>query len=184
VQTSIQVELNFQDHYFSAQQHLQPAISSATWAAWMQSWLRGLAPTLATSGCYELSLRLTNDQEIRALNATYRQQDRPTDVLAFAALENHLPELPPQSRVGKNQAPLFLDLPVELGDIVISVETAQRQADEQGHELEQELAWLACHGLLHLLGWDHPDEMSLQQMLQQQAQLLSMIGLKGDILLS
>ena len=49
---------------------------------------------------------------------------------------------------------------------MISVNTAQRQAQQQGHSLPTELAWLATHGLLHLLGWDHPDEESLMQMLK------------------
>ncbi len=73
-------------------------------------------------------------------------------------------------------------LPLYLGDIVISVDTANRQATEQGHPLQTELAWLATHGLLHLLGWDHPDETSLLQMLERQAVLLQQIGLtiNGD----
>lgn len=67
------------------------------------------------------------------------------------------------------------------GDIVISVPTARAQAKAQGHRLSQELAWLASHGLLHLLGWDHPDELSLQRMLQQQRQLLAAIQLDGEV---
>jgi probable rRNA maturation factor len=63
---------------------------------------------------------------------------------------------------------------------VISIETAIGQAQQQGHALEQELAWLAAHGLLHLLGWDHPDDEQLQQMLQQQATLLQTIGLTTE----
>lgn len=62
--------------------------------------------------------------------------------------------------------------PLELGDIVISLETAARQAAEQGHTLEHELLFLASHGLLHLLGWDHPDEASLTAMLARQEALL------------
>ncbi len=68
-----------------------------------------------------------------------------------------------------------------LGDIVVSVNTAQRQAQQQKHSLLTELAWLAAHGLLHLLGWDHPDEESLIQMLKQQVILLETIGIDIDI---
>ena len=57
---------------------------------------------------------------------------------------------------------------IELGDIVISLETAGRQAQEQGHSLQQELRWLVSHGLLHLLGWDHTDDDSLAAMLALQ----------------
>jgi probable rRNA maturation factor len=142
------------------------AISSETWSLWFQKWLETLQPTFSSIATYELSLRLTGDSEIRILNAQYRQQDKPTDVLAFAALETDSPELEE-----------LQELPVYLGDIVISVETAQRQAYTQGHSLKIELAWLASHGLLHLLGWDHPDEPSLLQMLSEQQNLLHTVGL-------
>jgi probable rRNA maturation factor len=62
--------------------------------------------------------------------------------------------------------------PLELGDIVISLETAARQAPEHDHDLREELLFLATHGLLHLLGWDHPDDASLAAMLARQEQLL------------
>ena len=61
---------------------------------------------------------------------------------------------------------------IELGDIVVSLETARRQAQEQGHSLQRELRWQVSHGLLHLLGWDHPDDDSLAAMLALQERLL------------
>jgi probable rRNA maturation factor len=72
-------------------------------------------------------------------------------------------------------------MPLYLGDIVISIDTAQQQAQKQGHTLLTELAWLASHGLLHLLGWDHPDEESLERMLKQQVKLLKSVGISIDI---
>lgn len=95
----------------------------------------------------EASLLLTDDQEIQKLNKLYRHVDSPTDVLAFSQTEN------------ENEFPL-LDVKIEylLGDIIISVETAQRQAAAFGHSLEQELMILAIHGFLHLIGFDHPSE--------------------------
>ena len=105
-----------------------------------------------------LGLRFTDDATITALNSTWRQQHQATDVLSFAALE---------------EAPELLEASsVELGDIVISLDTARRQASEFGHSLTRELRWLVSHGLLHLLGWDHPNEESLAAMLQLQEQLL------------
>jgi probable rRNA maturation factor len=62
---------------------------------------------------------------------------------------------------------------LELGDIVISLETAARQAGEHGQSLERELLFLASHGVLHLLGWDHPDAASLAAMLNRQERLLA-----------
>ncbi|MGL5804466.1 MAG: rRNA maturation RNase YbeY, partial [Xenococcaceae cyanobacterium] len=111
----------------------------------------------------------TDDREIQALNARYRERDRPTDVLAFACLEVDVPQ--PAEELFKNE-------PLYLGDIIISVETARSQAKERGHELNYELTWLAAHGLLHLLGWDHPDEESLSEMLEIQEILLSSIAFK------
>ena len=89
------------------------------------------AARTADADDYELALRLCGDAAIRELNRTWRRKDRPTDVLAF-----------PQ------RAPL-------LGDVVISVETARRQAKRGLHA---ELLHLASHGLCHLLGYDHDDD--------------------------
>lgn len=150
-------------------QSTTPLISTETWIGWFRCWLETLKPSISLTQAYELSLRLTNDQEIQLFNAQYRQQDHPTDVLAFAALEVNYPQ------------PALASLPVYLGDIVISVDTALRQAREHQNSLERELAWLAAHGLLHLLGWDHPDEASLVQMLDQQNVLLKTIGITPEI---
>ena len=91
--------------------------------------------------------------------------------LAFAAqdeAEAGAPAMPmPTWSDGPDSEPLVL------GDILISLETAARQAQEHGHSLEREVLFLASHGLLHLLGWDHPDEASLAAMLGRQEQLLA-----------
>lgn len=138
-------------------------LSPDTWQMWFHQWLQALHPELPPAETYELNLRLTSDNEIQTLNRLYRNQDRPTDVLAFAALEAGIPHP--------------ANMPLYLGDVAISVETAFRQAQEQQHSEMVELAWLAAHGLLHLLGWDHPDDDSLHQMLNRQADLLQVIGL-------
>ncbi|XWK87788.1 MAG: rRNA maturation RNase YbeY [Phormidium sp.] len=161
----MEVELNVQD-YFS-ESSLTTGVDEETWQNWFYAWLETLQPNNSSAKSYELSLRLTDDAEIHALNAQYRQQDKPTDVLAFAALEVNIPQ--PDE--------MLESWPLYLGDIVISVDTAQRQAKQQGHSLQIELAWLAAHGLLHLLGWDHPDDESLRRMLHQQTSLLETIGL-------
>ncbi len=139
------------------------------WESWFHYWLEALQPDQSPIDAYELSLRLTGDREIQQLNHQYRQQDQPTDVLAFAALESDY----------VRPSELQSTLPLYLGDIVISIDTANRQAATQQHSLSTELAWLAAHGLLHLLGWDHPDEDSLNRMLKQQQVLLEIIGLNG-----
>ena len=138
---------------------------SEQWQNWFKTWLLHLQPTYSPIQSYELSLLLTTDATIQTLNLQYRQLDTPTNVLTFAMLDGDAP--PPE---------VLALLPVELGDIVISVETAQRQAHEHGHNLDCELAWLATHGLLHLLEWEHPNEEDLQRMLVQQTTLLRAVG--------
>ncbi len=117
---------------------------------------------IRTCSSISLGLSLIDDASIAELNRRWRQQPSPTDVLSFAALEGDMP-------MGAGEE-------LELGDIVVSVPTARRQAVEQEHGLERELRWLVSHGLLHLLGWDHPDEVSLAAMLDKQERLLEMGG--------
>lgn len=171
------IEVNVEDCYGLASQspHAsnQPQsaasgeISPETWETWFGVWLEHQEADVPAAPGYEVSLRLTDDGEMQALNAQYRQQDRSTDVLAFAALEVNCPQ--PEE--------MLSSVPLYLGDIAISIDTAHRQAQQQGHPLKTELAWLAAHGFLHLLGWDHPDEESLTQMLDRQETLLQAIGL-------
>ncbi|WP_052001883.1 rRNA maturation RNase YbeY [Lyngbya aestuarii] len=149
---------------------LSSPISPQTWEQWFTQWFSMLNPNIPQVRSYELSLRLTDNTEIQQLNAQYRSLDVPTDVLAFATLEESCPQLPASE--------MFTSQSLYLGDLVISVETAARQAQQQGHPLKIELGWLAAHGLLHLLGWDHPDDRTLIQMLDQQAIMLQSVGLK------
>jgi probable rRNA maturation factor len=143
-------------------------IASEKWQEWFAIWEKYLLS--AKAGEYELSLAVTNDVTIQQLNLQYRQQDRPTDVLSFAALESEMPEIP------KGMSD-YIE-PTYLGDIIISQTTAVSQAQERDHSLTYELAWLAAHGFLHLLGWDHPDEQSLEAMLAEQDIMLNLISLE------
>lgn len=138
-------------------------LTETLWTPLFQQWLTELHPKLSPIGSYELTLRLTHDAEMQSLNRDYRQMDKPTDVLAFSSLDEVM-NLPDS---------VYMAMPFYLGDIIISVETANVQAQQQGHCFATELMWLATHGLLHLLGWDHPDDASLEQMLAQQDSLIS-----------
>ena len=95
---------------------------------------------LAVSHC-DFTLILSNDRTIRRLNQTFCLKDEPTDILSFQTLPKDQKADP-----FENQS---------LGDMMISVETAYRQAIQQGHSLEKELDILLIHGILHLLGYDH-----------------------------
>ncbi|MGH2413740.1 MAG: rRNA maturation RNase YbeY [Microcystaceae cyanobacterium] len=173
----MRVELYVQDYYHESSQsealnsgNKDAHIAVETWKDWFERWLDILHPSIFPAPTYEIGLRLTDNREICTLNHEYRHQNKPTDVLSFAALEVDTPEL----------SEMDPEEPLYLGDIVISVETAQQQARQQEHPLSTELCWLAAHGLLHLLGWDHPDEESLNRMIKQQVMLLKCIGIDID----
>ena len=110
-----------------------------------------------------VTVLLTTEDEIRSLNAKFRCIDRVTDVLTFPAWEGEDLIAPPDGY---------------LGDIAICVRRAEEQAEEYGHSLERELAFLAVHGGLHLLGYDHmvtEDEMIMRG---KQAEILRQMGLE------
>jgi len=92
-------------------------------------------------GDAELSVLLTDDDQIQELNALYRKKDKPTDVLAFAMREGSAPRHPTEREL--------------LGDVIVSVPTARAQARRARRPALDEVTMLLAHGLLHLLGWDH-----------------------------
>lgn len=105
---------------------------------------------------------ITDAEEIQTLNRTYRNIDRVTDVLTFPAWEGDAILCPPDGY---------------LGDIAICYERAVSQAKDYGHSLERELAFLAVHGALHLLGYDHMEPADERKMLQKQEEILTTMGL-------
>ena len=145
--------------------------SSSFWNQEIVSWIRFIqsnedlkCPEIVRSASkLSLGLELTNDKKISDLNHAWLGKSKSTDVLSFPILDE-------TSLVLSSEA-------IELGDIVISVPTAIRQAKENNVDFLRELRWLATHGLLHLLGWDHSDQESLTQMLITQEQLLDLRGI-------
>jgi len=125
-----------------------------------------------------LTLLITNDETIQALNQQYRQQDKPTDVLSFPLLDRPLANapadqlwIPPEEAGGTASKHIFItpsELTTNLGDIVISWPTVLRQAAEKGHSPTYELLYLLSHGVLHLVGYDDQTEAGYQAMIQIQ----------------
>ena len=107
----------------------------------------------------EVSISFVDDHAIHTLNRDYRGYDKPTDVLSFAFQE---------TLEGVPQPPQLPGMPVELGDVVISVDTALRQAEQHGFTLEQELALLTVHGVLHLLGYEDETVEGTQEMREKE----------------
>ncbi|ESU30619.1 rRNA maturation factor [Bacillus sp. 17376] len=115
----------------------------------------------------ELSVTFVSNERIQEINREYRDKDRPTDVISFALEEMGEGEL---EIVGD-------DIPRILGDIIISIPKAREQAEEYNHSFMRELGFLAVHGLLHLLGYDHMNEQDEKQMFDRQKEILDGYGL-------
>lgn len=112
----------------------------------------------------ELSITLTDDEHIHALNKQYRGIDRATDVLSFAFRESDEPEV------------IGADFDI-LGDVIISLERATAQAEEFGHSFKREVIFLEVHGLLHLLGYDHIEEDERLEMEAEQKFIMDKLGI-------
>ena len=123
----------------------------------------------------EIDVLLTGDAGIHAINRDMRQVDRPTDVLSFPEFELRPGELP-----GPEDADPGTGL-VPLGDMVISLEHVAAQAKEYGHSNRRELAYLAVHSVLHLLGYDHLDEgPQKRQMRGREEAIMAELGLSRE----
>lgn len=116
----------------------------------------------------EVSVTITSNVEIQEINRQYRGKNSPTDVISFAMEEMGEGET---EIIGVNQ-------PRVLGDIIISAEKALEQAEEYQHSFARELGFLAVHGLLHLLGYDHETEADEKQMFSRQREILDEFGLE------
>lgn len=136
----------------------------------LQTVLQKTAELLKLADETEISVLLVDNATIRELNRDYRAKDAPTDVLSFPLEEEREDEAEP-AVIGGPSARM-------LGDIVISVEKAVEQATEYGHSVERELAFLAIHGLLHLLGHDHEKgETAKQAMRAEEKRILAALGI-------
>ena len=137
----------------------------------------------------ELDLSIVSNEEIQVLNRDYRGLDKPTDVLSFALTEvsseydvdfAHLDLTDEAEETEDLEETEFEDkeaIPQHLGDIIISYPRAQEQAQDYGHSLDRELAFLAVHGFLHLNGYDHQTEEEAQEMFKIQEEVLTTYGL-------
>lgn len=115
----------------------------------------------------ELSISFVDEEEIQAINRDYRDKDKVTDVISFS-LEEDEPEIE------------GLDMPRVLGDIIICLEVAKEQAESYNHSLSRELGFLALHGFLHLLGYDHITEEDEKEMFSRQDEILNEFGLTRE----
>jgi probable rRNA maturation factor len=124
----------------------------------------GFIEGLTAGRHYEVGLAVTDDEAIRVLNRDYRNVDAPTDVLSFALMETSEDEM------------VFEHEGHVLGDIVISLETADRQAGMNNNTLAQEMVFLAVHALLHLLGFDHEKDEDYKIMSQWEERAMNRVS--------
>lgn len=115
----------------------------------------------------EVAVSFVSAEEIQEINRNYRDKDSVTDVISFAMEE------------GEEEFEDPTDIRV-LGDIIICTDRAKEQAEEYGHSYERELGFLALHGLLHLLGYDHMNEADEKKMFGRQNAILTAYGLTRD----
>ena len=145
--------------------------------------IRRVAEAVLTSenvgcGC-EIDVLLTDNEAVREINLAERGIDAPTDVLSFPALEYDEP-----ARIPSRQEAPLLYLPdsgeLFLGDMVISVDKVLSQAEEYGHSVRRELAFLAAHSCFHLLGYDHETEEERIRMEEKQEAVLRSLGITRE----
>lgn len=117
----------------------------------------------------ELSITFVDKSEIQEINKMYRDKDKVTDVISFA-LEEDEPDIDMSE----------FNIPRVLGDIIICTDVAQEQSESYGHSFERELGFLALHGFLHLLGYDHMNEEDEKEMFGRQDAILNAYGLTRD----
>lgn len=123
--------------------------------------LAGAAPLV------EIAVRLTDDAEVHALNRDFRGKDKPTNVLSFPQVQDDLLEGLANSDDGE----------ILLGDIVLARETCAREAEEKGVSLEDHATHLIVHGTLHLVGYDHMDDVSAAAMEALEVKALASLGI-------
>jgi len=124
---------------------------------------------------WEVDVLFTDDEGIHQINLEQREVDRPTDVLSFPMFD-----LRPGEHPTEEDADPGTGL-VPLGDMVISLERAQAQGEEYGHGTRREVAYLAVHSVLHLLGYDHMDEGPMKaQMRAREEAILEQLGITRE----
>ena len=119
----------------------------------------------------EVSITFVTNEAIHEINRQYRDKDQPTDVISFALEE-----------MGDDEVQIIggEGMPRVLGDIIISTDRTREQATEYGHTFERELGFLAVHGFLHLLGYDHMNAEDEKEMFGKQDEILESYGLGRD----
>ena len=135
-------------------------------------WVAGLVASVlrAEHAAWAIHVALVDDREIHRLNREFHGQDRPTDVLSFPLAEN-----------GEGEAAWDPEGEGPAAEVVVSVDTARREASARGHEFRAELALYLIHGVLHILGYDDLDEENRERMRAAESRHLAAAGFREDL---
>ncbi|MEM0899884.1 MAG: rRNA maturation RNase YbeY [Pseudomonadota bacterium] len=150
---AVEIDVLVNEPRWGSDDHLNQLIEKAVIAA--------LSHASQTDYAGELSVLLTNDAEVQTLNASWRDKEKPTNVLSFP---------PVQLSVGDTPGPL-------LGDIALSYETVAREAEEAAKSMRDHTFHLIVHGVLHLLGYDHEEDTAAEQMERLETKILAANGI-------
>lgn len=152
-------------------------IDNRTTFEWGEKWQEIIKKAVRTSLDYEefekkykfeceISVSIVTNEEIQKLNKEFRNIDKATDVLSFPMCTFDMEEA---FDYNENDE-------IILGDIVISIDKAKEQAEEYGHSLEREIAFLTVHSMLHLMGYDHMEVEEEKEMIKKQKEILQQAG--------
>lgn len=158
---SLNVEIRIENGGWTAEGFdARETVSRAARSAWEKGCTGDFALPVSD---VEISVLLTDDATVRTLNKTYRNVDKPTNVLSFASLDDE---------------DEIIEDPFLAGDIIIAFETTKREAEEGGKTFADHLYHLTVHGVLHLLGYDHIDEADAREMESLETSILAQAGIK------
>jgi probable rRNA maturation factor len=125
------------------------------------------ARLIETKAAVSVSIRLSDNAEVQILNRDYRAKDKPTNILSFPMIQRDMLETAANTDDGE----------ILLGDMILAYETCAQEADEKAISLEQHVTHLIVHGMLHLVGFDHMDDIEAEHMQALEVKALASMGL-------
>lgn len=160
VEHDLQIDVAIQDPAWEEMAAIETLVLGTVRTAMQMA----VKPKIAEDKDLEISIVLANDDLIHVLNREYRGKDKPTNILTFAALDAEEPQ-------GTDM--------INLGDVVLSYQTIEREAKEQGRFLQDHVTHLVVHGVLHLLGYDHHDDDEANNMESLEIRILEKLGVQN-----
>ncbi len=156
------IDISIQDPEWEVMTDIQNIIETTAITALTSA----ILPKIAQDRDLEISIVLANDDLVQVLNREYREKDKPTNVLTFANLDGDIDTLPTEG-------------PLNLGDIILSYQTLEREAKEQGKFPLDHIRHLTTHGILHLLGYDHQTDEEANDMETLEIRILEQLGIQN-----